>query len=269
MKRLKLFINYLKNNRVSQYENIIKRALEREYEVISLRDYIEERYDKKRKLLVLRHDVDNRSLGEKKIFEVEQRYGVKSSFYFRNSTFNPTFMREIESYGSEASLHFEPIADFVKANDIKTRDKLYAISNWQERCLELLNCNIQRFRNLLNIPCVTIASHGEYENGLVQTPNNYLTEDISVYKFLNIKLEAYNKNMLESVTCYISDVPIEMNGGYRYGTTPFQAIERGEEFIMFLSHPCHWHYNRWNQFKKLVKVIIKKPIEKRERFIRV
>jgi hypothetical protein len=117
-KRVELFINYLKNNRVSEYENIIKKALDKEYEVISLRDYIEERYDKKKKLLVLRHDVDNRSLGEKKIFEVEQRYGVKSSFYFRNSTFNPTFMREIESYGSEASLHFEPIADFVKANDV-------------------------------------------------------------------------------------------------------------------------------------------------------
>ena len=268
MNRIKLFIKYFKNDRIKEYEEIIKLALENNYEVISLRDYVEEKYNKNKKLLVLRHDVDHFSNGTKIMFEIEKKHGVTSSFYFRNSTFEPKLMKEIESYGSESSLHFEPIADFVKANNIKNRDDLFK-RDFQDRCLKLLKSNIDRFRLLLDIPCITIASHGEYENSLVATPNNYLTEDISTYEYLGIKLEAYNKDMLDKVTCYISDVPIEENGGYRYGTTLFEAIEADEEFIMFLSHPNHWHYSKWKQFKKLVKVIIYGQRDKKESFKRV
>jgi hypothetical protein len=203
------------------------------------------------------------------MFEVEKKYSVHSSFYFRNSTFNPSLMKEIEKYGSEASLHFEPIADFVKANNIKNKEELYDIKDWQEICLDLLKCNIDRFRKLLGIPCITIASHGEYENSLVQTPNNYLTENISTYEYLDIKLEAYNKSMIEKVTAYVSDVPQEITDGYKYGITPFEAIEKNEEFIMFLSHPNHWHYSPWKQFKKLVKTIIRKQDMQITKFKRI
>ena len=269
MNRLELFIKYLKNDRIKEYEVIIKLAKEKSYEIISLRDYIEEKYDKTKKLLILRHDVDHFSNGTKMMFEVEKKYGVKSSFYFRNSTFAPKLMKEVEKYGSEASLHFEPIADFVKANGIKNKEELYSFKNWEQRCLNILKANLERYRNLLDIPCLTIASHGEYENSLVETPNNYLTEDTKTYEFLGIKLEAYNKQMIEKVTCYISDVPIEINGGYRYGITPFEAIQKDKKFIMFLTHPNHWHYSLWKQFKKLVKMIIKAPINKKESFKRV
>ena len=269
MSRIELFIEYIKNNRIKEYEIIIDNALKSGYDVISLRDFVENRYDSNKKLLILRHDVDHFSSGTRMMFEVEKKYGVRSSFYFRNSTFEPKLMKEIEEYGSEASLHFEPIADFVKANGIKSKEELFAFKNWEERCLSILKANIDRFRNLLDIPCVTIASHGEYENTLVQTPNNYLTENISTYKFLGIKLEAYNKEFIEQISCYISDVPIEINGGYRYGITPIEAIKRNEPIILFLTHPNHWHYSFFKQIKKLIKVIIKKPINQKEEFKRV
>jgi len=269
MNKIQLFIKYLKNNRIAEYDSIIKNALEKEYEVISLRDYVEDNYDKNKKLFILRHDVDHFSNGTRMMFEVEKKYGVKSSFYFRNSTFEPKLMKEIEGYGSEASLHFEPIADFVKANSIKNRDELLKYRDWEERCLNVLKANLIRCRSLLDISCTTIASHGEYENTLVKTPNNYLTEDTKTYEYLDIKLEAYNKEMIGKVTCYISDVPIEINGGYRYGTSPFEAIQKEEEFIMFLTHPNHWHYSLWKQFKKLVKVVIKQAVIKKEGFKRI
>jgi len=269
MIQLDLFLKYFQNNRIQEYENIIKLAKEKNYEIISLRDYIQKNYDKSKKLLILRHDIDHFSNGTRMMFEIEKKYEVHSSFYFRNSTFEPKLMKEIESYGSEASLHFEPIADFVKANEIRSKEELFTFANWEQKCLNILKANLDRYRNLLDLPCLTIASHGEYENALVQTPNNYLTENIDTYTFLDIKLEAYNKEMIEKVTCYISDVPIEINGGYKYSITPFEAINDNEEFIMFLTHPNHWHYSKWKQFKKLVKMLIKKPITKKESFKRV
>ncbi len=269
MNRLKLFIKYLKNNRIEEYDDIINKAKENDYEVISLRDYIENKYNNSKKLFVLRHDVDHFSDGTRMMYEVEKKYRVKSSFYFRNSTFEPKLMKDIESYGSESSLHFEPISDFVKANPrIKNKEDLYK-TEFKDRCLKILKVNIDRFRLLCDIPCTTISSHGEYENILVQTPNNYLTENIETYKYLGIKLESYNKEMIEKVTCYISDVPIEENDGFKYNMTPLQAIENNEKFIMFLSHPNHWHYSFLKKCKKLVKSIIKKPLNKKESFKRI
>jgi peptidoglycan/xylan/chitin deacetylase (PgdA/CDA1 family) len=269
MNRLKLFIEYLQNNRINKYENIIENALKNNYQVISLRDYAESNYDKNKKILVLRHDVDHFSKGTKMMFEVEKKHKVHSSFYFRNSTYEPSLMKDIEAYGSESSLHFEPIADFVKANPaIKNREDLFK-TDFKQKSIQILKANIDRFRLLCDLPCVTIASHGEYENSLVSTPNNYLTENIDTYEYLGIKLEAYNKEMLEKVTCYISDVPIEENGGYKYGITPFEAIKNEEQFIMFLSHPNHWHYSKWKQFRKLVKIIIKKPVNENMEFKRI
>ena len=269
MNRLILVIKYLKNSRMHEYEKIIEAALAKDYEVISLRDYIEDNYNLSKKLFILRHDIDHFSEGTKMMFEIEKKYRVNSSFYFRNTTFEPRLMKNIEAYGSEASLHFEPIADFVKANFIKDKKELMSIKNWEERCLVILKSNIDRFRSLLDIPCITIASHGEYENTLVETPNNYLTEDIKTYDTLDIKLEAYNQEMIEKVTCYISDVPIEINGGYRYGITPLEAIVKEEKFIMFLTHPNHWYYSSWKQFKKLIKTVLQGGVYKKESFKRV
>ena len=269
MNRVKLFVSYLKNDRVSEYEAIIKKAKEYDYEVIGLRDYIENNYSKDKKLFVLRHDVDHFSDGTEMMFEVEKKYGVTSSFYFRNSTFEPKLMKAIEAYGSESSLHHEPIADFVKANAIKSKEELEAFEDWEQKCLTILKTNLDRFRVLCDIPCLTIASHGEYENSLVKTPNNYLTENTKTYDYLGIKLEAYNKEMIDKVTCYISDVPLEINGGYKYGDTPFEAIEREDQFIMFLSHPNHWHYSQWKLLKKLVKVAIYGSVKNKASFKRV
>ena len=151
MNRIKLFIDYLKNNRIQEYDNIIKNALNNNYEVISLRNYVEEKFNKTKKLLVLRHDVDHFSDGTKLMFEVERKYNVTSSFYFRNSTYESKLMKDIEEYGNEASLHFEPIADFVKANNIKNQKELHNSENWEQKCLDILKANLIRYRNLLGI----------------------------------------------------------------------------------------------------------------------
>ncbi|MBS9778876.1 MAG: hypothetical protein KGV58_01040 [Campylobacteraceae bacterium] len=267
--RLKIFVLYLKNNRLKEYEEIISEALKNNYEIISLRDYACGNYDKSKKILLLRHDIDYISLATHKMFEIETKYNVRSSFYFRNSTYEPKLMKQIESYGSESSLHFETIADYVKANlHVKSKEDLFKI-DFQQNCLDILRYDIERFRLLCGISCLTIASHGEYENVLVQTPNNFLTENTATYEYLGIKLEAYNKELMKKVTCYVSDCPIENNEGYRYGVHPLEAIKNDEKFIIFLTHPNHWYYDKYGQFVKLVKTLIKRPVYKKENFKRL
>lgn len=269
MNRFELFFSYLRNNRICEYKKIIETAINNNYEIVSLRDYAENKFNKSQKILILRHDIDHISKGSRMMLDIEKSFSVHSSFYFRNSTYQPLLMKEIENYGSEASLHFEPIADFIKANpEIRTKEDLFK-TNFQERCLNVLKSNIERFRLLCDLPCTTIASHGEYENSLVKTPNNYLTENESTYASLGIKLEAYNKNFINQITCYISDSPIEINEGYKYGTSPIKAITRNEPLILFLSHPNHWHYNFKPLVRKLIKAILIKPDNTHKEFKRL
>lgn len=273
MKRIILVIKQIKNNRLKEYDKIIQIARSKDYEIISLRDYIEKKFNSNKKILILRHDIDHISRATKKMFKIEKKYSANASYYFRNSTFDPKLLKEIEEYGSESSLHFETIADFIKANpQIKTKEELFR-TDFKEKCLNLLLCNIQKFRLLLNIPCTTIASHGEYENRLFKTPNNFLTENISTYKKLDIKLEAYNQDFIEKVTCYISDTSLNVNGGYRYGISPLKAIEKQEPFILFLTHPNHWDYEWSKNIKRNLKIIfrilLKGEIKKEERFKRI
>jgi hypothetical protein len=267
MNKIELFIKYFRNNRIEDYNLILKLALENNYQLISLRDYILRNFDKSKKIIILRHDVDHISDGTQMMFEIEKRYNSKASYYFRNSTAEYKLINKIEKYGSEASLHFETIADFVKENKIKNKKELFN-TNFKEKCLERLNINIGKFRKEFNVPCLTIASHGEYENSLVETPNNYLTENIASYELLKIKLEAYNKEFIDKVNCYISDTVLEINNGYRYGVTPPEAIQKGYKIILFLSHPNHWHYSKYKQLKKMVKMIVQEPITEDKTFTR-
>ena len=262
-------LNYIKNNRIREYEIILDKARSSNYEIISLLDYVNHNFDQSKNILLLRHDIDHVSFGANLMFELEKKYSAHSSFYFRNSTIDEKLIQEIAEYGSEVSLHFETIADFVKQHKITTKDELYK-TNFKQECLHDLKLNLDYFRNKFKLPCLTIASHGEYENALVQTSNNVLTEDTASYAYLGIKLEAYDKNFIENVvTAYISDCPIEYNEGYRYGITPMEAMNNNEKFICFLSHPNHWHYNFYNQCRKILKTMIKKPIKKYENFKRV
>jgi hypothetical protein len=268
MGKLRLIWRFLNNDRLKEYDAIIQMAQKANYKIISLRDYSKSNYDTSKKIFILRHDVDRVSKGTREMFNIEQRNNVFSSFYFRNITLDPMFMKEIESYGSESSFHFESIADYIRMNPyIKDQTDLYR-TDFKKRCLGILKANIDILRLLLDIPCITIASHGTIENRMVDTPNNVLTEDVAVYDYLGIKLEAYDKNLIDRA-CYISDSSMEINNGYRYGITPFEAIRNNEKFIIFLSHPNHWYYTYFQRAKKIIKILFFKSKDTLDMFRRI
>jgi len=118
MNRISLIVRYFLNDRLKEYEKIVAFALQKKYKVTSLRGFIEdlEKGNLSKNFLILRHDIDHRCKATKIMLK---KYNVTASFYFRKSTFDFKLMKEIEAYGSEASLHFETIVDFVRANNIK------------------------------------------------------------------------------------------------------------------------------------------------------
>lgn len=268
MNNIQTLIRYLINKRLTEYEKILTTAIENKYRIISLRDYASNTYSDSSLLFILRHDIDKESKATGLMFEIEKKLGANASYYFRNSTLDTELMKKIEAFGSEASLHFETIADFIKEKGISSKKELEQY-NYYENCMENLISNLELLRKDTNLPFATIASHGEKVNLICKISNNALTEDQRSYSRLGIILEAYNREFIAKVTSYISDTPIEINGGYRYNVHPVDAIAANSPVILFLTHPEHWYYQGKARFRKVIKSIIKKNIKTDEKFRRI
>jgi len=109
-------------SRLGTYEDFVERALDAGYKHTSLRSFHASLCDGQspdEKIILHRHDIDSDIRTARKLFEIEKKHNIKSSYYFRISTLDFDLMREIEEYGSEASYHYEELATFAKRNHIK------------------------------------------------------------------------------------------------------------------------------------------------------
>jgi hypothetical protein len=72
---------------------------------------------------LLRHEIaiDSDLKTARAMFDLERKLDIRSSYYFRLSTGDIPFMRELEAEGSEAGYHYEEIATFAKCNGIRTK----------------------------------------------------------------------------------------------------------------------------------------------------
>jgi hypothetical protein len=260
---------YFFNNRLDEYREILSSAIDRGYKIISLRDWVSAEIRSTDKILVLRHDIDEHSDATEKMLNIEISLGARASYYFRHCTANSELITKIEAHGSEASLHYESIADYLIQNsDIASKEE-FLKREGLEKCTEILKCQLNIFRLLYNVEAVTIASHGHKINRNLGLPNNLITENIAVYENLKIKLESYNEIFVNSLSAYISDCPIEINQGYRYGLSPLSALAQEKQVILFLTHPNHWSYTLLHRVKKIAKIILLGRVNRPEFFNRI
>jgi len=76
--RLNKIRTYLFNNRIEEYDNILSKAVNRGYKLLSLKDYwLNKEKLKDNRIIILRHDVDYSSLATKLMFELEKNIVLK------------------------------------------------------------------------------------------------------------------------------------------------------------------------------------------------
>ncbi len=223
--------------------------------MMSVRQFVRARSQAGDRVLILRHDVDVVSPATRIMSRLERSYGATASYYFRNSTYDPQLMRTLEATGNEASLHFETISDYARANSIEDKQELVR-RNFLEPCRTALVCNLQLFRTLVGVPCATIAAHGDSINRRIGVPNSYLTSSRDSYTYFGIELEVYDEQFLRSIDHYVSDDAPDMHGGYRGETTPTQAIRSESAVVLFLTHPHHWYFDPWQRLRKALELCL-------------
>lgn len=246
------------NNRLKDYEEIIRSAVTNGYEVCSVSDfynrYVVGKENLPKRVMILRHDIDYKNPGTRKMFEIESKYGVRSTYYFRDSTVEEELVNVIHRGGADVGYHYETIAYLVQNGTIRRKNDIDI-----NAARENFKNEFESFQKRVGFGVDTCAAHGAPENIKLGVSNNIIFEDIDP-QLLGVRFEAYDPNLIAKISCYTSDSGIMYNYGYAYSTQPLEAIQKGEQVICFLSHPNHWYMSFYERLKKLVRMVIGKGI---------
>jgi len=202
----RIYSDYLMPSRLGEYETLLKILNENGYQSISIRDYkkLLDSNNLDGKYFINRHDIDIDVATAKEFFRIEKKYDAKASYYFRLSTLDYKFMKEIEKYGSEASYYFEEIATFAKEKHIKSKQEIL------DRIDEIRGIFKQNFLMIekeASIKLSTVCSHGDFANRALQIVNNEITKDDNLRRELGIICETYDKELMNSFNMYVADRP--------------------------------------------------------------
>jgi hypothetical protein len=241
----RLYSDYVMPSRLTMHEQFIRAARDSGYLQTSVRDYfasLRGAIPPPEKVVIHRHDIDTDVRTAKKLFEVEKKHNIKSSYYFRLSTLDFGLMREIEEFGSEASYHYEELATFAKENKLKNPAAVHGrLAEIKHR----FEANLRWIEQRLGKKMTTVASHGDFANRRLKLNNTEILTDLQLRARCGIECETYDRALMDNVDIYISDRPYPQ---YYHPISPINAIGRHRR-IYLLTHPRQCETN-WGENTK-------------------
>ncbi|TQD27259.1 hypothetical protein [Methanolobus vulcani] len=154
-----------------KYNSLCKALIDSDYVPLTVVDYLKSNNDSL-KSVVLRHDVDKWPQNALLMAQIESKFNIKSTYYFRaqNNVFNPQIIKKISDLGHEIGYHYET---------------MHKAKGDEESALQIFEANLCKFRDICKIE--TICMHG---NSLSKWNNLDLWKHYN-YKDYNIIGEAY------------------------------------------------------------------------------
>jgi len=217
------------------YEEIFQEALKHNYQIITVKEFFADEYNKEQKVLVNRIDVDFKIARLRRIYQIFKKLNIRASIYVRLhapdynllSIGNIKIMQDLISIGCEVALHTE-------LEDVGT------YCNLEKQ--QLLKREIAFFESIFQIKLYGTASHGD------MTPYNNLdfwkTNKASDFGLL---YEAYDEKLWNNCR-YVSDSEWTRWKAYENGEllkddrrTPIEHMEEGCQVLHTLTHPESWY----------------------------
>jgi hypothetical protein len=114
----------------------------KDYQIVNVCNFLQKNINKK--VCILRHDVDRWLKEALRLAELEKKYNISASYYFRYPhTFNTFIMKDIYDLGHEIGYHYETLS--------KTKGDY-------EKAIALFKKELKEFRKITAIK--TICAHG-------------------------------------------------------------------------------------------------------------
>src|SRR5690349_13810387 len=237
----RVYGDFLMPSKLNAYKSFLEEFLNHNYRICSIAslwDQIKNSSIKPQdKYLVLRHDIDTDSSTARAMWEIEQMFSVKSSFYFRLSTLDITLMKQIEISGGEASYHFEELATVIKQKHLKTRDEALQQMPYIR---EVFRSNLNRLRSLTGLAMRIVAAHGDFVNRKLQLYNWEILKCPSFRRDVGVELEVYDEAFMRHISSRHSEV---LPPFIWEPADPLIAAYKGAQVIQILVHPRQWRAN--------------------------
>jgi hypothetical protein len=228
--------HYLQRERLDDFDVLLRGALERGYRTMPLSAFADltaagsPRAEDR--LLLLRHDVDTDVQRARRMWEMEHRHGVVSSYFFRRSTWDVAFMRELAAAGCDVGYHYEELATVVKERGAASAAEARALIG---AARDRLRTTLPELRARTGLVLDVFAAHGDFANRAVGVSNVELLSDPALRAELGVRLEAYD---VESHVSARTSDGIPPRGWQP--EDPMHAIVRGEAVVAILLHPRSW-----------------------------
>jgi len=242
--RDRIYADFLMPSRLAAYRQMLETMLASGYSVVSIDRYWRGRGtadsnpsnppDPIRPTVILRHDIDTDPGTGRRMWEIGHELGIAASFFFRLSTLDVPLMSEIAAGGGHASYHYEEIATVAKRRRLRSRREVDGFL--PEIRAEFVR-NLAAVRQRTRLPIDIVASHGDFANRRLGTPNWTILTDQEVRTANGIVLEAYDHELMGTVTSRHSDT---LHPRYWVGESPLVAVGRREPVVHVLVHPRHW-----------------------------
>jgi len=218
----------------------------------------------KPKSIILRHDVDRNPQNAFKVANLENKLGIKSTYYFRSvpQSWDETIIKEIDLMGHEVGYHYETM-DTAKGD--------------VDLAYELFCENLEKLRKL--VPVTTICMHGSPRS---KFDNKELWQKYD-YRSLGIIGEPYYDVDFNQVF-YLTDTGRRWDG---WKTSVRDKVPQQEQWvkdglvfhstndiieasnknklpdqIMFTFHPQRWHNNPVLWTKELIGQSMKNVVKR-------
>ena len=246
----------IKDFTLDKYEMFLKSAIKSGYQLVSYQDFLKNDFDK---VLILRHDVDKKPQNSLRTAQLQNRLGVKGTYYFRAvpESFDIDVIQQIAALGHEIGYHYEDLTickgDYEKA--------IIHFEKWLNK--------LRAF-----YPVKTVCMHG---SPLSKHDNRKLWDKYS-YKDYDLIAEPYFDIDFNKVF-YITDTGRKWDGNkvsvrdkveskfdLSFHTTDelIVAFENGKlpNKIMQNIHPQRWSNNGLEWWQELVMQNVKNSIKK-------
>lgn len=232
---------------MKEYADILSFATDNGYAFYTLGSFRSMETVPDKPFIILRHDIDTNPTAALLFAEVEQRFGINASYFFRRCTWNPRIMNMLNRRGNEVGYHYEELSDYAKAKHLKNLsevlDKIGAIK-------QQFASNLANLRLTVDFDLTAMASHGDFACVKMDTGNDELLKDHELRARMGVEYEVYDEALMLKYGLHISDWPAPE--GY-FPKSPKEAIQASESFL-FLSHPRWWIPDALGNLKYDIKV---------------
>ena len=236
----RLYRDYLMPDRMGDYERLLRFASDMAYRGVpvgAFRQLVGEGLGDDpagRRLLVLRHDIDSSPELSLAFAAIEERMGVRGSYFFRLSTIDVGIMRRLAEAGHEVGYHYEELATVAKERGANRADRVNGLIPVAR---DRFAANLAALRRRTGLPLRVAASHGDFANRALGVTNVVLLADPSFRRAQGIDVEAYDAALMQPVAVRVADT---YHPAFWKPQSPLAAVRQGDGPCYVLTHPRQW-----------------------------